>query len=1530
MASYTCLSACSHPSASIYPIAPMVKLIRSLLSAFVLLFSIECIAQPVANFSASVTTGCAPMLVNFNNTSTGATSYSWDFGNGATSVLVNPSTTYTSPGTYTVKLTAINGAQSNTKTITNYITVLGAPIVNFSANPLSGCPGQAFNFSNTTNLVTPGPGTWNWSFGDGSVSSVQNPTHIYQTPGTYNISLIATNSGGCTQTLTKPAYVQIFNPPVATFSVSSNTFCTPPASVNFTPTITGNGPVTYVWNYGNGTSGTANSVTYNAIGTYNVTLVATDANGCKDTASTTTGISVGTLSAQFTGPTSGCVFSPASFFNASIGGGSILWNFGDGTTDTATNPVHVWTTPGTYTVKLKIGGASCQDSISKTIIIRPKPSANFNFSPANPCPAPQTINFTNTSSGASTYLWDFGNGNSATTTNPAQTFSSNTTYSVTLISTSAFGCRDTIVKPVTINPLVLVIGADKIQGCVPLPINFSFGLFTNVPAGLMYPSNATSISWQFGTGATSNQPNPSFTYTTPGTYTVTLQVTTANGCTVTSSLPIYVGVKPKPSFTATPINACVGQPVVFTNTSTNANGYVWNFGDGGGSTDVSPIYSYSVAGTYSVTLTAVNNGCDSAWTSPIAIVVSPPTAYLGYTYNCDTPKKVAFRDSSIGATSRLWLFGDGGTSTQANPSHTYANFGTYTVKLIAYNNPSGCTDTVTQVINILNNNVQILANDTAICKGDSVKFTASFAGGAIALDYEWTVAGVYYPDSAQSLTHTFPLSGKYDVIAWIKDANGCWDSLKKSNWILVPQPVANFTAIPLSGCAPLVVTFTDQSTDLSPAFITTRAWTFGNGNSATVSTPTATATYPNAGVYTVNLKVTDNVGCTDTITKAGFIEARKPTAAFFVADPQACLNQPLTFSSTSSGVGLSYFWNFGDGSTSTQAQPIHAYSALGTYTVKLVVTNAEGCKDSSVMVDYINITQPIASFSISDTLSICPPLQASFTNNSTGATTYSWSFGDGNSSTFPNPNNVFTAPAIYPIQLIATDAAGCSDTATGTVNILGYNGSLTYTPLSGCAPLEVSFSATLVNVPSIIWDFSDGTTTPATSSTITHVYTTPGKFVPKLILSDGAGCLNSSVGTDTIKIDGILGGFINGTACALQPVLFSDTSKPMFSPITDRLWNFNNGQGNNVDSSASFSFPAGGIYPVTLIVTNANGCKDTIDGQVLVNALPTIQASGDTIVCLSDPARLSSTGGVSYTWLPVTGLNNPNIQNPLATPTVPTMYYVTGTDANGCVNVDSAFVNLKYKTVSTIGAGGAICADSMFQLQVSGAQLYSWSPAGSLDNPNSATPIAMPGVTTTYTVIAREASCIPDTSSVTVVVYPKPQVDAGPDQTIVAGNAAQLIAVGSQIQRYSWSPSATLSCDDCAWPTARPFSTTDYLVIAYSSRGCRDSDIVRVNVLCDQSQLFVPNTFTPNGDGQNDVFYPRGEGIREIRSFRIYNRWGEVLFERNNIPLNDRLAAWDGTYKGNILNPDTYVYVIEGICESGESISWKGDITLIR
>ena len=1497
-----------------------------------MLVSNEVLAQPTANFTSNTTVGCAPLLVQFTSTSTGnPSSYQWNLGNSVTSVLQNPSTTYTVPGTYTVTLTVSNGSASNTKTVTNYITVHSNPVVIFAANDTTGCPPHPVVFSNTSDPVTPGAATYAWSFGDGNISSLQNPTHTFSATGFYNVTLVVTNSGGCVTSLTKPNYIQVYAPPVADFTATPTANCATPAVVNFTSTVTGTAPYTYSWNFGDGNTGTGATPvhTYTTAGGYNVTMIVTDANGCKDTVTKTNYVTVGVLTPSFN-VAAGCENTPLTFNNTSVGASSVLWSFGDGNTSTATNPSHVFASAGVFNVKLVVYSGTCADSITIPVTVHPQPQGNFTIAPDPPCPAPIAIQFNNLTTGASSYSWSFGDGGTSTLTSPTHTYLGNGIYNMQLIATSGFGCKDTVTRSDTIFDFRPVGGAVPVQGCVPLEVHFNYDKYTSIPsANMPYPYDIATWFWNFGDGNTSTLDTPIHIYVNPGTYTVTVTFTTIHGCVGIDTLNIHVGTLPVAGFTASPDTICVDQTVTFVNTTTGATSYIWDFGDGGVSGGIHPTHVYNTSGTYTVTLHAYNNGCEDTFKVVDLIHVYPPTSLFTAVYDCDTPLMVEFNDAAtIGATSRIWDFGDNTSSTAINPTHFYNAYGIYSVTLITFNDVSGCSDTLTKQIEVLNPVASFVTPDTAICRHDSIAFVPSFTHTAT--QYNWYVGTAQFLDTSATFGYAFHQNGVYTVSVSIRDIHGCFDTATRTNYVLVAKPTADFTGVPTAGCIPMNVQFTDNSTNTPGAFSVTRDWDFGNGTN-TVTTATTSNIYNTVGLFTVELIVTDNVGCKDTLVKTDYIDARQPIANFTANDTAVCIGQVVSFANNSSGTLLASAWDFGDGQTSTAFNATHAYTQTGTYTVRLIVTDPTGCTDTLTKTAHIDVSKPNAVFTMSDTLAICPPLNVLFTNPSTGAVSYAWDFGNSSTSPLQNPSAIYTDPGIYNISLVVTSAQGCKDTAYGTANVLGYAGGLSYTPLDGCAPLTVAFTANLTNVPSIIWDFSDGVTTPANgSSTITHTYVTPGAYVPKLILSDGQGCLNSSSGIDTIKVDGVYAGFISTPPCEKTLVDFTDTSFSFFSPVTSWSWSFNNGQQLSSLSNPSNFYPTPGTYPVNLIVTNANGCSDTLDKNITIYELPTISAGADTSICAGDAAQLLGTGGATYTWTPITYLSCNNCPNPTATPPATGNFIVAGTDINGCVNTDTVRVNIQFITTSEVADGGQICDDSTFQLMASGAHRYEWKPAESLDDSKIPNPKASPHVTTIYTVHAWEGSCPPDSHTVKVTVFPKPVVDAGTDQTIVAGGKVMLNATGSNLTGFLWSPVATLSCETCSNPYANPMSTTTYTVLARSNYGCKNTDVVTVRVLCDESQLFVPNLFSPNGDGQNDVFYPRGEGLSSITSFRVYNRWGEVIFERKGILLNDQTAGWDGTAKGKELSPDVFVYVIDGICTTGEPISWKGDITLIR
>jgi gliding motility-associated-like protein len=1513
---------------------------RLITTILLLLFTHTGAQAVVANFTADFTSGCSPLVVHFTNTSSGATSYAWNLGNGTLTPGINPSTSYITPGTYTVTLTASGSGGSDVKTMV--ITVHPAPTISFFASDTTVCPGAFVTFTSTSIAGVPGPVTYFWNFGDGSNSTLASPSHSYSLPGNYNVTLSITNSQGCTKLLTKIAYMTIYSPPGVGFTGSPVNVCNPPSAVTFANTSSGALPLSYLWTFGFGPSSTlANpSITYSLPGTYTVKLIVTDGFGCKDSLTRTAYIFVSPTFASYTLPTSVCVGSAATFGNTSTPHTSRTWNYGDGSaTDTSYDGTHTYIAPGTYNVTLTIVNGPCVDVETHTITVTAPPTATFAIIPTDPCPAPVTISYASTAPSGSTVSWVFEGGATGTGSTTSFNYVSNGIKTVKMIVTDALGCVSTIIKKDTIYDLHFFATGGPTEGCVPLTVNFTTLYYTRQPDTTMpvhpYPFPIVSYMWDFGDGSTPSSAGmaPTHTYTAVGLYTAIVTATTSNGCTVVDSVHIRVGAPPTATFTISPTHICYGGTVIYTATviSGPIDRYDWDMGyvlvGTGGSTYY---HIHTLPGVFTTTLTPYFRGCPGTpYVSSIVVTVDSPKAIIDFTHACSPLTEIHFIDKSMGDDSHLWMFGDGTTSTLDSPVHVYPSIGSYTVTLATYNATSGCRDTAQSVIDLAVPPLDFTAHDTAVCLTDTVFFSSLTPDGPPS-SITWFVDGLTRPwwnDS--TMIDTFTTSGYHTVMLTVINSQFCPDTVTKTNYIIVGDPHAGFAATPTAGCWPLLVTFTDTSTDVPGAPIGSHFWDFGDGSSTTVTTTPTAHLYTVADTFYAKELVTDIIGCIDSAGPVQIIVYR-PHAAFTASNVHPCINVPVNFSNTSTAYASS-FWSFGDGTTSTGSTPTHTYTTTGSYTVMLVVTDLHGCTDTMTMPGYINVTKPVAAFNMSDTFSICIPLLVNFTNMSTGGTTYNWTFGDGNISPLYSPANLYTAAGYYPVRLIVTNTWGCTDTANDHLNLYGYSGSLSYTPYTGCVPLLVHFTAAISNVPNIIWDFGDGYVSALSMvDTASHLYTVPGAYLPKLILSDNSGCEASSVGPFTIKVDSITAKFgVSPAACVGMPFNLVDSSTFYWAPIDAWFWEY--GGDTSSLSSPVHSIDTPGRYPITMTVWNSWGCTATVTDSITVYPLPVITASGDTIVCVGDPATLTGYGGISYNWDGPAGTLGCILCNPAnATPTIPSTYSVTGTDVYGCKNTAVVDVGLRTHTFGGTFGDTSVCFGNGVQISDTGGHTYLWIPAGGLSSNTVSNPIASPGSTTTYTVIAQLGSCIPDTDYVKIEVFSLPTVYAGPDQEVLAGTPVELNASGLNIAYYRWSPDTGLSCNACRSPEVTILETTTFEVAVTSPQGCKSRDSVTIFVFCNENLVFLPNVFTPNGDGQNDVFYPRGAGIKTIKFFRIYNRWGELLFERTNFNVNDASNAWDGTYQGGEPKTDVFVYVVDAVCSTGKRVLVKGDVTIVR
>jgi gliding motility-associated-like protein len=1199
--------------------------------------------------------------------------------------------------------------------------------------------------------------------------------------------------------------------------------------------------------------------------------------------------------------------------------------------------------------------------------------------PPVPCPTPTTVSFTANSALGTSFAWRWESGGTAggqTVTNYyPPTRPDKATDIVTVIATSAAGCKDSAsMDTIMLRDILVRINPGELRevdsniivaGCVPLTVSFSTDLFSHLPPNLdpvhhpypflEYPLSPVSWNWDFGDGATSSAATPVHTFQRTGDYLVRCDITTIYGCAGTGYQRVHVDTPVHPSFIAvSPRIICPRKLVTFVNTTAYPlpnTSYEWyTIGDA--------VTTYSVAdtarlrfdqvGKMDVTLVTNHLGCKDSVRLDTYVLVHPPQSLFTDSVYCPPSTDVAFNDHSFMADSLRWFFGDGTTSAALNPIHTYPHSGRWKVKLITYNNTYGCTDTTTKTLPVDLRPI-IAYSDNTICRDERVNFLPvypnlsgtpdTFFYYQIGYKYRWYTDGVLTPlDTGIYFSHVYHSPGRFDVKIYYTTPSGCLDSVVSSKLIHVAKPAANFTAVPTNGCMPANVIFSDNTIDTIGGSIILRNWAFGDGDTAWNGGANPSHIYTQKGRFSPTLYVVDAYGCMDTVKKPNYITIRRPTAAFSVFDTSVCVRQPINFLNTSFGASrtLQYQWSFGDGGIASIKQPIHQYAVPGYYSVRLIVTDSTGCSDTLLRPNYIRAKAPHASFIPLDTLAICPPLVDSFINTSVGADHYEWDLGTGGSIvTVDNPTKTYINTGVYTVTLTATDIFGCTDTARRTLRVLGYNGAFNYTPLTGCEPMQVQFSSSLHTVPQIIWDFRDGSIAITKGTDTTHVYTVPGSYMPKVIFSDSKGCNTPSIGLDSIRVDKLDADFSWTLPCAGTAFSLKDSSRVYRSPANSRLWLFN-GIDSAGGATVNYVPTSAGPLSVTLIAGNASGCLDTVTKIVTVHPLPVVVAPNDTALCPDDTLRLVASGASIYTWtwLPASsqflGCNLCDTAY-FRTGGVPsTTIYLSGKDSIGCIGQDSMMVNIKIKTTSSVGPGGEICEGESFRLQASGGQSYNWTPSETIDSPFIAAPLARPSTTTMYIVAVREGSCLVDSQRISVVVHPLPRFDAGDDKYIKLGTRVMLDPTQVGIHHIIWRTDTTLSCLDCFQPLASPYYTRTYYATAYTEYGCAVVDSVTVHVRCNGSLVFMPNTFTPNGDGLNDYFYPRGEGLDVLLSFRIFDRWGEMVFERTYVPMNDEHTGWDGTFKGKALAPDTYFYMVRSRCASGEQVIWKGDITLMR
>lgn len=1553
-----------------------MKYVRSyyfITTLFLSLVTTRLVAQPIASFTANKLSGCAGQLqITFTNTSTGATNYLWDLGDGDQSNDVNPSKFYMIPGTKTIKLVASDGITSDSITIT--IQAFRSPVAQFTLNKDTTCTNVPVctNQNITLGDAALDPSKCFWDFGfPPTIPTISDACFSYTTPGKYQVSRFLVDSNGCQGTLVVPNAIVVSPPPVSSFTVSQQNSCKSPMCITFTNNSSHPQglPIGYLWNFGDGTFSTTPTPPQKCfnVGSYNIVLTANDPKGCSSVDSIRINVN-NDIKADFTlSSNSLCRNDTVFITNTSTGiGGNVTcsWNFGDNTTSTDCNPSKKYTTNGSRRIKLTVTSGTCTDTISKLITVSEpinKDSIDFTGTPRQKCVPPLVVNFTGKATGAASVQYDWGhNGNTCPTLNCSYTYTQMGCYDVSLYATNPQGCVSSITKEnyICIESFKAQIDLDSSSGCMPLTVNFTNATTVGSPI--------VDCKWSMGDGTVySNNCNSpvQYTFQNSGTYNVWLRVETADGCFDTARTTITVRPKPAADFTASPLQACLKVPIKFTCLCNGGTSYLWDFGPGS-STQQSPTYVYDEIGQHTVTLTVKNAGCATIVKKVNYIESLVPKADFRYSTACGNPLKAEFTSTSQGADSLWWRFDDNlpmtARDTITQKTYTYPAIGQYQASLFVYNGQTGCIDSITKTVNLFSQNKTFGADKINACVGGKINFADSTNFGS-----KWTW---YFGDgdtsSQRNPTKVYQTPGKYTVKLVINKGLPCTDSIIKVNYITIHKPDASFTQDKVSGCSPLTVNFSSTSTP-NTAPISQWRWSFNaNGTGAVgnvVSTTGDTTWTFTSGPITVKLIVTDTVGCKDTVRASAAINPTTISPKFDIVDMLTgdsivgcpCAGQEVGFknnTTASTSSQYTYVWNFGDGSSATKSNKNtfpHIYTQNGTYDVTLtVISNSDTlCRQSitkQLCIQSLNL-----DFSNSSITVACPPYATQFNNTSqdTAGVSYTWYFGDKSqpSDEF-NPIHAYYFPGDYDVSLVGQKGI-CRDSMVKPklIQILGPRlEDIQSSPPFGCRPLNVVFTGKIYETKfaSLQWRVGDAENIPIVyGDTLylskNHIYSDPefdtGYVKPILLLEDDKGCKVSYPLDDSLYIDEYPYPNQRDTSVCIGAIVEYELSDGDF-------FKWEPADYLSCDTCKFVVANAPDTITYTITANTIWGCeaKDTI--TLNVEDLPKLNIQPDSFLrlCKGETAILCAGDVYNALWSPPTNISSPTAICPTVTAIDTTTWIVYSENRLGHQPGCYVYDTITLFVIDTVKVDfipdTSVCVGEKLQLDIKVLEAsyndtsFFWYPTTFLDNPNQQNPIANLPYSMDFTVVIKSPLCVPDTHTFNVRVDPLPDIDLYRDTVVVVETEVELSALSFDAVQYSWTSVDELSCTDCATPTIIANNTQWVYVTVKNQYGCESGDSAYIKVIgCDPDFLFVPTVFTPNGDGLNDKLFVRGKALKELKTFIVTNRWGNVVFSTTNIK-----EGWDGTFRGQMSPMDAYVWYVKGICTNGNEVEKKGTITLIR
>lgn len=1463
------------------------RMIRPLLLFLFIALPFFVIGQINAAFTVNTNSGCAPLIVSFTNQSTAGSgvtlAYQWDDGTNF-SILQNPVLAYSIPGTYVITLTAYD--QNNTSsfdTETMSITVHNKPNVVLSYSPTSGCAPLEVVFN--SNSSTAGSGTITsrfWDYGDGSTSSSANPTHTYTSAGNFVPTLKITNSFGCHKTVSGSPTIMASGGPIASFSSSTHQACAPPLTVSFTSTTTGgNTPYSYNWDLDVSTSSATNpSASYTAAGFYDITLIVTDNAGCKDTLVSNDYVVITAVQADFEVQSPDCKGEPISITNQTLGASNYAWNWGDNTSGSGVSPNKSYSAGGTYTITLTATSGTCSDSHTETVQIQ-EITPSFTSSPNYSCEEPHLTYYTNTSTvnfGTINYhewRWGIFDQISIDSFLHSEIDTSGVDsiirdqddlgyWNDTLIVVSNIGCTAMLVKPnnVLIEVMQTSFYADPNRGCAPALVDY-YDL--SVPTNT-YP--ITSWNWDFGNGTTSTLQNPTnISYIDTGCYFPKLIIENAFGCkdSMVTAVPaegVCYGTLPTAG-------------AIFTEDTMCANDSVWFYND--------PIDSF--------------------------------------------------------ANEFEWYFSDGSTFNGETIHVSLDDTGWISLQYVVGHH--GCRDTIDYDSAIYVNGPIVEYSVTMDCDTPMVRWFNAYVFKDVERFY-WDFGDNSPLDSVnQNPVHLYSNTGSYFVnLHAYNDANGC--DFQHSGTVVVKQlqpefTVWNFNELPVDSVACLPSGFQFDATpsiDEMPMY----QWIINN-DTAGFSYPIHSYYFTTPGHFDVKLILQDANGCIKTKTHSVFLSDPDPNFTFDYTggcDPVTIAFEDQSSSDTNI---VTRNWNFGDGGNAQNIEnPNHSYVNPATYFVTLQITDSIGCSASKTKP--VTIKFPFVSF-IADSI-VCELGTVNFLNQSVGdSLTYFWNFGNGVTNTVQNPPGmIYVNPGEYVVYLAIEDDLGCLDTAFANISVKPkpIPNFFADTNVSPCLPLFVTFSdSSIGDIEIWQWEFGDATGSVLLDTSVAfHTYTQPGIFDVKLTVETEFGCKASKTKTGFIQVSGPYAefGVAPDTACVDVPIDFFVTERMSMAKYT---WVFGDGYDTTVIGSIDsiqHAYDRVGIRtPVVVYYDSLNICQIPFLDTIYIHEVKAKFAfRPDSVGCGVLNARMinNSLGADSWRWDFGDGRESSEFAPLIYFPEVGEfdveLYIVN--EEYGCEDsISKRFVVHPVPTVLA-RADTLICrGDSVlvYGKTLADSVTWNWKLKEYVEFDTAQITWAFPDTSTYLKVYATDTNGCAGVDSIRITVQDTPRVEIFDDTTVIIGEIVVLNPKSRDRLHYTWIPPGVLSCDTCRYPTYVADGNQVFYLVVRDIYGCFGNEYsFNINVE-EKYSLDVPDAFTPNGDGVNDIIYARGWGIKELQEFRIYNRWGQEVFSTNSIH-----QGWDGTFRGKEQGMDTYAYIVKVLRYNGKEDTKEGFVELVR